>query len=102
MSLKEVATRNFFAPLQVSDMDMDSANTEATPRDAAAPAKTGRPPPKILTSAVNLILLQKQLKGVVSENFEFRSTRNGIRVITRSMADFQSVKSQFDSQNLSY
>jgi hypothetical protein len=39
---------------------------------------------------------------VVSENFEFRSTRNGTSVITRSIADFQSVKSHFNSQNLSY
>jgi hypothetical protein len=99
---KEVATRNFFAPLRTSDMDTDFTNTEATPREAAAPAKPGRPPPVILTSAINLILLQKQLKGVVSENFEFRSTRNGTRVITRNLADFQCVKSHFDSQNLFY
>jgi hypothetical protein len=39
---------------------------------------------------------------VVSENFEFRSTRNGTRVLTRNLADFQSVKSHFESQNLSY
>jgi hypothetical protein len=98
---KEVATRKFFAPLRSSDMDTDSANIEATPREAAAPAKTGRPPPIVLTSAVNLILLKKQLKRVVSESFEFRSTRNGKIVITRSTADFQYVKSHFDSQNLS-
>jgi hypothetical protein len=83
-------------------MDMDSANTEVTPREAAAPTKTGRRPPIVLTSAIDLILLQKQLKGVVSENFEFHSTGNGTRVITRSMADFQSIKCHFDSQNLSY
>jgi hypothetical protein len=83
-------------------MDTDSANTEATPRVAAASARTGRPPPIVLISALNLILLQKQLKGVVRKNFEFRSTRNGTRVITRIMADFQSVKTHFDSQNLSY
>jgi hypothetical protein len=53
-------------------------------------------------SVVNLLQLQKQLKEVVSENFEFRGTRNGTRVITRSTADFQSIKSNFDSQNLSY
>jgi hypothetical protein len=99
---KEVATRNFFAPLRASDMDTDSTNTEATSREAAAPAKPSRPPPIVLTSAVNLILLQKQLKGVVSENFQFRNTRNGTRVNSRSMADFQSVKPHFDSQNLSY
>jgi hypothetical protein len=83
-------------------MDTGSANTEVTPREVAAPAKPGPPPPIILTSAVNLILLQKQLKGVVSENFKVRSTRNGTRVITRNMADFQSVKSHFDNQNLPY
>jgi hypothetical protein len=99
---KEVATWNFFVPLRVGDTGSDSANSEATPREAAAPAKTGRPPPIVLTSAVNLILLQKHLKGVVIENFEFRGTRNGTRVITRNMVDFESVKSHFDSQNLSY
>jgi hypothetical protein len=99
---KEAATRNFFAPLRASDMDTDSTNTEATPCEAATPAKLGRPPPIVLTSDVKLMLLQKQLKGVVRENFEFRITRNGTRVIVRSMADFQTVKSHFDSQNLSY
>jgi hypothetical protein len=49
-----------------------------------------------------MIQLQKQLKIVVKENFNFRSTRNGTRVITRSMADFQSFKSLFDAHNLSY
>jgi hypothetical protein len=39
---------------------------------------------------------------VVAENFEFRSTRNGTRVITKSLADFQSVKCLFNSQRLSY
>jgi hypothetical protein len=39
---------------------------------------------------------------VVSENFEFRSTRNGTEVITRSLVDFQFVKSLFDSQRLPY
>jgi hypothetical protein len=76
MPPKEVDTRNFFVPLRASDMDMDSANTEASPREATAPAKTGRPLPVVLTYAVNLIQLQKQLKDVISENFEFRSIIN--------------------------
>jgi hypothetical protein len=94
---KEVATSNSFAPLRAAAMDTDSAGSEASSCKATAPGKTNRPPPVILTSAVNLIQLQKQLNGVISEDFEFRSTRNGIRVITRGMADFQSVKSYFDS-----
>jgi hypothetical protein len=51
--------------------------------DATVTGKTGRPPPIVLTSAVNLIQLQKQLKGVAKENFEFRSSRNGTRVVTK-------------------
>jgi hypothetical protein len=49
-----------------------------------------------------MIQLQKQLKIVVKENFEFRSTRNATRVIMRGTADFHSVKSHFDTNNLSY
>jgi hypothetical protein len=39
---------------------------------------------------------------VLKGSSKFRSTKNGTRVITRSMADFQSIKSYFDSQNLSH
>jgi hypothetical protein len=83
-------------------MDTDFVNIESSSSRATAPAKTGRPPPIILTSAINLIQLQKQHIGVVSENFEFRSTRNGTGVITKTMADFQIVKSHFDSHKLPY
>jgi hypothetical protein len=99
---KEKTTRNFFAPLRTAKMDIDSGGSDASSSNTMAPGKTGRTHPIILTSAVNLIQLQKQVKGVVSEDFEFRSTRNGTRVITRGMADFQSVISYFDSRNLSY
>jgi hypothetical protein len=78
-------------------MDTDASGTEANSNEETLPGKTGRPPPIILTSTTNLIQLQKELKIVVKENFEFRSTTNGTRVITRSMADFQSVKSHFTS-----
>jgi hypothetical protein len=88
---KEVANRNFFTPLRASDMDTDSATTEASPREATAPTKTGRPPPIVLTSAFKLIQVQKQLNCVACEKFELHSTRIRNRVTTRSMADFQSV-----------
>lgn len=97
-----VTTRNFYAPLRAAEMETDPSTTEGSSSASTASAKPGRPPPIILTSAVNLIQLQKQLKNVVEGNFEFRSTRNGTRVITKSLADFQSVKSLFDSQLLSY
>jgi hypothetical protein len=47
--------------------------------------KAGKPPPIVLTSAINLILFRYQLKGTVKDNFEFRSTRNRIRIDTRKM-----------------
>jgi hypothetical protein len=73
-SLNEFATRNFFAPLRTTEMDTDSASTEASPQETTT-AKTGRRPPIVLTSDVNLIKLQKQLKNVAKEDFEFRSTK---------------------------
>jgi hypothetical protein len=98
----EVAKRNFFAPLRATTMDTDSSGTEATTLEEAVPGKAGRPPPIILTSTTNLIQLQRQLKNVAKGDFEFRNTKNGTRVITKSMTDFAAVKSYFSTHNLSY
>jgi hypothetical protein len=46
--------------------------------------------------------LQKQLKNVVKQDFEFRTTRNGTKIITRDMADFHATKSHLDDTKLSY
>jgi hypothetical protein len=97
-----VATHNFFAPLRTTGMEVDPTNTENTPQEEAVPGKTSRPPQTDLTFAVKLNQSQKQLKNVASGNFGFRNTRNGTIAITRGMADFQCVKSYFDSQNFSY
>jgi hypothetical protein len=35
-------------------------------------------------------------------NFEFRSTRNGTRVVTKDLVDYQAVKSHFEKNSLSY
>jgi hypothetical protein len=78
-------------------MHTNASGTEVTSNNEAVLGKTGRQPSIILTSTTKLIQLQKQLESVVKQNFEFRSTRNGTRVITRSMADFQS---HFDANNL--
>jgi hypothetical protein len=65
-------------------MGTDSSGAEATTHEEAVPGKAGRPPPTILTSKTNLIQLLKQLKNVVKDDFEFRSTRNGTRVTTKT------------------
>jgi hypothetical protein len=46
--------------------------------------------------------LQKDIKGLVKGNFEFRSIRNGTRVVTREMADYSAIRPHFDGRNLSY
>jgi hypothetical protein len=42
--------------------------------------------------------LQKQLKG----NFEFRSTWNGTRIVTKEVAYFSATSSHFEGNNLPY
>jgi hypothetical protein len=100
------ATRNYFAPLRT--VEMDTAENTAECEDAAeqhqqAPSRVaGRPPPIVLISAANLILLQKQLKRLVKGNFEFRSTRNETPAVTKEMADYSALRSYFDSIHLHY
>jgi hypothetical protein len=65
-------------------------------------SQRGRPPPIILTSTINLIQLQKEIKGLVKGRFEFRNTRNGTRIVTKEMADSSAIKEYFSSQNLNY
>jgi hypothetical protein len=81
---KKVVTRNYFTPLRITVMYTDTSSTEVMPH-----GKTGKPPLIVLTSATDPIQLRKQLKGVVKDSFEFRSTRNGTEVITKTMAEFQ-------------
>jgi hypothetical protein len=83
-------------------MDTDSSGMGVKTEEEAVPERTCRPPPIILTSSANLIQLQKQLKSVVKGDFEFRSTRNGTRVITKGMADSEAIKSYFTNNNLSF
>jgi hypothetical protein len=83
-------------------METESSRAEASSEEDVAPQKTGRPPPIILTTTTNLIQLQRHLKNVTKDDFEFRSTRNGTRIVTKSMEDFEAVKSHFSNNNLSY
>jgi hypothetical protein len=99
---KEVATRNFFAPLRATTMETDTSGAEATTLQEAVPGTAGRPPPIVLISSANLIQLQKQLKNEAKDDFELRNTKNGTRVITKSMTDFEAVKSYFSTHNLSF
>jgi hypothetical protein len=44
--------------------------------------------------------LQKVNKSVVKDNLELRNTRNGTRVITKTLVDFAAVKDYVEGHNL--
>jgi hypothetical protein len=94
LSQLELPTRNFFAPLRVADMEFEhteenSDRTDGDLKQQSPSSKRGRPPPIILTSAINLIQMQNPIERLCEGQFEFRNTRNEARVVTKVMADFQ-------------
>jgi hypothetical protein len=98
---REGTYQQLLRPSREAHMDTD-APAESNTEEAAAPGKSSRPPPILLTSAGNLIQLQKQLKGVPKQPFEFRNTKNGTRVVTKDVVDYLVVKSFFNQNSLSY
>jgi hypothetical protein len=83
-------------------MDTDTSNAVLLPEKEAVLGKKGRPPPIVITAAINLMQLQKVINSVAKENFGFCNTRNGTRVITRTLADFPAVKSHLGTHNDPY
>jgi hypothetical protein len=49
------------------------------------------PAPIVLTSEVNLLSFQRDLKTVVTGEF-FRNTASGIRITSNSMADYKAIQ----------
>jgi hypothetical protein len=81
---KTVPTMNFFAPIRTASMDTEDSNMEESPQEEATPG------------------MKKLNKSVVKKNFEYRNTRNGTRVITKTLGDFAAVKSYLETYNLHY
>jgi hypothetical protein len=78
---------------------MQDDTTERQQHQAPS-SQAGRPPPIVLTSQVNLIQLQRQLKDLLKGKFEFRNTRNGTKVVTKEIVFFFStIRAHFDSNN---
>jgi hypothetical protein len=103
-SKPEVPTQNFFAPLRSIEMAVDHGDDAdgATERQQhQEPSnQAGRPPPVVLTSQVNLIQLQRLLKGLLKGSFEFHNIRSGITVFMKEMVDFSAIRSHFESNKL--
>jgi hypothetical protein len=84
------------------DNGEDSTDPTESQQQQVPTSERSRPPPIVLTSETNLIQLQKQIKGMVKGSFEFHSTRNGTRVVTREMTDFSAIRSHLESKSLHY
>jgi hypothetical protein len=93
-SKPEVPTLNFFALLRWEADHRDNMDNSNIIH------KAGWLPPIVLTSQVNLIQLQRQLKGSFKGNIHFHNTRNGTRAVRREMLDFSNICSHFNSDNL--
>jgi hypothetical protein len=70
-----------------ADHEDDADDSTESQQQQAPSSEAGRPPRIALTSQVNLIQLQRQVKGLLKGNFEVRSTRNGTRIFTEEMMD---------------
>jgi hypothetical protein len=88
--------------LECSEENSDRISRDQQQQQQPPSSQRGRMPPIIPTSAINFIQLQKQLKGFMKRSFEFRNTRNGTTVVTKGMADFLTLKENFNLQNLNY
>jgi hypothetical protein len=83
-------------------MEVEGTKQETNDGDQGRTNQAGRPPPLILSSATNLLQLQKSIKSFVKGSFEFRSTKNGSRILTKEMADFLAIKSFFLSKKFTF
>jgi len=66
------------------------------------PKVVGRPPPIIITVLLNLMKFQGGLKPIVKGMFEFRATRNGIKVVTKVMANYSTLRHHLDTSKIPY
>jgi hypothetical protein len=103
-SKSQVPTRNFFAPLRSTEMGADHGDDadDTTERQLyqAPYSQTGRPLPIVLISEIKPIQLQRQMKGFLKGNVEFRNSRNGTRIVMKEMEDFSAIRFHFESNNL--
>jgi hypothetical protein len=86
-------------------MEMDAAPETGGDEDEwETPQRTGkdRPPPIIITSQVNLLQFQKEVKAITKGSFELRNTKHGTRAISREMADYLAIKNQLEKTKIHY
>jgi hypothetical protein len=97
---RPVVTKNFFAQLRAVAMEGAEVCDE-TPSSENNLEK-GRPPHIVLTSEINFLLLQKDLKVAVTGEFFFRNTASGTGITTESMADYKTIQNHLSQKCLPF
>jgi len=67
----------------------DGAESEPRTQQQPTPVPkvVGRPLPIIVTASINLLKFQEEVKPIMKNTFDFRTTRNGIKVVTKDTVD---------------
>lgn len=91
-----VPTRNYFASLSSMDMDTEDKRGDDTP------TCTDRPPPIIVTTNINLIKTQKDIKTKLKGGFTLGNTRNGTRLTTKNTDDCSTLRNYLEQNETPY
>jgi hypothetical protein len=95
-----VPTRNFFAPLNSGDMETEDRIEDEGRKET--PKGTGQPPPIMVTTNINLIKVQNEIKTKLKGDFALHNTRNGFRISTKTMEDYLILKKHLDQNQTHY
>jgi hypothetical protein len=88
----DVLPRNFFALLRTLTMEPAStSNPNELTASQGRNKNSSRPFPMILTSPVNIISFQQDMKPIVQYKFSLRTTGTGIRIVNHLMAGWAMV-----------
>lgn len=61
-----------------------------------------RPPSIILTTIINILTFQVDIKAIANGSFDVRDTSNGIRIMAREKADYSAIMSHLGAGKLPY
>jgi hypothetical protein len=86
----------------INSRDMETEDRMEDEGRKETPKGTGRPPPIIVTTNINLIKVQNEIKTKLKGDFALRNTRNGFRISTKSMEDYLILRKHLDQNQTHY
>lgn len=100
-TIQPITTNNSFQALQQLETMEDI--TEAAPAPQHPPhAPTAKPPPITIPSLPHPLKFTKTLQGLLLNNLKAVNTRDGMKIYTDTLADFQTTKDHLNKENIEY